>query len=93
MISSSCRQEQIQEIISESVNECEMLKYICASNALPNNNGYKNTNTNHHEFTYNRLLKHSLHYLKHDPTDIVVVYEPNLPYIDEKVSILSHSII
>lgn len=37
LVSSSNRQEQIQEIISENIQECEILKYICASNTLPSN--------------------------------------------------------
>jgi len=48
---------------------------------------------NHHEnTTYNRLIKQSLHYLKNDQTDVVILHDPCMPYIDEKVIFFFYSL-
>ena len=73
----------MQEIISENIQECEILKYICASSSnitLPgsnSSNGHNNIKLPIHEnTTYNRLIKQSLNYLKNDQTDVVILHDP-----------------
>lgn len=88
MISSSNRQEQVQEIISENIQDCEILKYICVPHALSNNGHAKIPNKNNHENTCNRLIRLSLSYLNNDRADVIIIHDPCMPYVDEKVYLL-----
>ena len=85
LISSSHRQEQVQEIINEHIEDCEILKYISVPHTLPGNGHAKIPSKNNHENTCNRLIKQSLSYLNKDQTDIIVIHDPCMPYVDEKV--------
>lgn len=82
LCSTSCRQEQLQEIIAIHSNLSERIKYICTP-SLAVNNG--NTNLTHHENTFNRLLKFSFNHLnREDEYDLVIVHDIRLPYVEEK---------
>ncbi len=83
LCSTSSRQEQIQEIISEYLPNYEGLKYLCASNAIAKNS-HKHSNSAPHDITLNRLLKHCCSFLN-ETNDIVIVHDPNIPSISEKV--------
>jgi len=83
LCSTSGRQEQIQEIISEHLPNYEGLKYLCASNTIAKN-GNKHSSSAPHDITLNRLLKHCCSFLN-ETNDIVIVHDPNIPCINEKI--------
>ena len=83
LCSTSNRQEQIQEIISEHLNDFEGLKYLCTSNGMTPSGQAKNNNLKY-EATWNKLLKYCINHLN-EQNDIVIVHDPNMPCVDEEI--------
>ena len=62
----------------------EGVKFLCAQNILTRKANNHNTNSSHHDISLNRLLKHCCSFLN-GRHDTIVVHDPNMPCIDEKL--------
>lgn len=70
------------------MKETERIKYICTQSVTINNGtgGGNHSSMNHHENTFNRLLKFSLNNLKREEAyDVILVHDVFLPYIEEEI--------
>ena len=70
-------------MISEHIPSYEGLKYLCVDNNLSRKSP-KSSNSNNHEITLNRLLKHCCSLLN-ERDDIIIVHDPNIPCINERM--------
>jgi 2-C-methyl-D-erythritol 4-phosphate cytidylyltransferase len=90
LCSASSRQEQVQALVSEHINEYEGLKYLFIPHVISHSTSNSISSSSisghsQHEISLNRMLKYCFTHLNEYNNDNVIVIDPCMPCINEEL--------